>query len=297
MQQLLAQVGKGDFRALARAISYVENDAAGLTSLLSALPIPETPVIGVTGPPGVGKSTLVNALIAHYISEQKKIAVLCVDPSSSLHYGALLGDRIRMGGWYQHPVFIRSLSSRGTLGGLNPKILEIVDLVKYAVFDVIIIETVGVGQNEIEIAGLADTTLVVLAPESGDYVQSMKAGLLEIADIFIVNKGDRPDADLFINHLRSAQTLTTHGKHASIPIVKTVASLAQGIPELADLITDSLRSEKSKNKKFDLLANRAFFLIQYEKMKGITRELLAKRIESASQNGHFNLYRFVQEWN
>jgi LAO/AO transport system kinase len=203
-QQRLQEIRKGDTRALARAISYIENDIEDYGPLLAALPPSPVKIIGVTGPPGAGKSTLVDALIGHAVAAQEKVAVLCVDPSSSLYFGALLGDRIRMSDWYNHPgVFIRSLSTRGSLGGLNPRIIGITDLLKAAPFDSIIVETVGVGQNEIEIAGLADTTLVVLAPEAGDDIQSMKAGLLEIADIFVVNKSDRPGADLFVRQLRS----------------------------------------------------------------------------------------------
>ena len=179
-------------------------DFAGV---LTRCPPADIPVIGITGPPGAGKSTLADALIGHYVNEQKRVAVICIDPSSSLYFGALLGDRIRMSDWYNHPsVFIRSLATRGSLGGLHPRAIEIADLLKQAPFDCILIETVGVGQNEMAIAGLADTTLVVLAPEAGDDIQSMKAGLLEVADIFVVNKSDRPDADLFVHNLRSLQT-------------------------------------------------------------------------------------------
>jgi LAO/AO transport system kinase len=139
---------------------------------------------------------LVDALIGEIIAQQKTVGVLCVDPSSPFNLGALLGDRIRMSEWYNNKnVFIRSLATRGSLGGLHPKIIEITDVLKTANFDFIIVETVGVGQSEIEIAGLADTTVVVVVPEAGDEVQTMKAGLMEIANVFVVNKADRPDAD------------------------------------------------------------------------------------------------------
>ena len=146
---------------------------------------------------------MTDALIGSLINEDKKIGVLCVDPSSPFNLGALLGDRIRMSEWYNHPnVFIRSLASKGSLGGLHPKIIEITDLMKAAGFDYIIIETVGVGQSEVDIAALADVTIVVLVPEGGDEIQTMKAGIMEIADIFVVNKSDRPDADTFVNNLK-----------------------------------------------------------------------------------------------
>jgi LAO/AO transport system kinase len=292
-QQRLQEIRKGDTRALARAISYIENDIEDYGPLLAALPPSPVKIIGVTGPPGAGKSTLVDALIGHAVAAQEKVAVLCVDPSSSLYFGALLGDRIRMSDWYNHPgVFIRSLSTRGSLGGLNPRIIGITDLLKAAPFDSIIVETVGVGQNEIEIAGLADTTLVVLAPEAGDDIQSMKAGLLEIADIFVVNKSDRPGADLFVRQLRSMQSPAFRREGRNIPIVKTIASQKQGIGELARLIREDSARDLSA-RRYRVLAERAYLLIQQQKMKGISKQELVEKIEAAWKDGDFNLYRFV----
>ena len=182
-EQQLAEIKQGNQKTLARCISFIENEAPGYEELLQQLPSAQTPIIGITGPPGAGKSTLTDALIGLLVAHEKKVAVLCVDPSSPFNLGSLLGDRIRMSEWYNNPnVFIRSLATRGSLGGLHPKIIEISDLVKSAPFDYIIIETVGVGQSEIEIAGLADATVVVLVPEAGDEVQAMKAGLMEIAE-------------------------------------------------------------------------------------------------------------------
>jgi LAO/AO transport system kinase len=294
--QLLANVQQGDFRALARAISYIENGVHDFADQLAANTPGNIPVIGVTGPPGAGKSTLVDALIGHYVQQQKRVAVLCVDPSSSLYHGALLGDRIRMGDWYNHPaVFIRSLATRGSLGGLHPRIIEITDLLRLAPFDQILIETVGVGQNEIEIAGLADTTLVVLAPEAGDDIQSMKAGLLEVADIFVVNKSDRPDADLFVRNLRSMQTPAFRREGRDIPVIKTIASQKQGIGELAILIGQAHKKELSSGKRYRLLAEQAYLLIQYQRMKDVDRQELAAAIEALAKAGNFNLYRFVKD--
>src|SRR5476651_2599003 len=175
-EELLKDIRQGNAKSLARAISLVENEVEGYESMLEDLPPSATKIIGITGPPGAGKSTLVDALIGRLVAGNKKVGILCVDPSSPFNLGALLGDRIRMSEWYNHPgVFIRSLATRGSLGGLHPKIIEIADLMKAAPFDYIIIETVGVGQSEIEIAGLADTTVVVVVPEAGDEVQDRKS--------------------------------------------------------------------------------------------------------------------------
>ena len=296
MQDILKQIQEGNIKALARCISLVENEQPGYEALLQSLPAAATKIIGITGPPGAGKSTLVDALIGLLANSGKKVAVLCVDPSSPFNLGALLGDRIRMSDWYTHPnVFIRSLATRGSMGGLHPKIIEITDLLKAFRFDYIIVETVGVGQSEIEIAGLADVTVVVVVPEAGDEVQTMKAGLMEIADIFVVNKSDRPDADTFVKNLQQMLAPTFSKHYNEVPIVKTVASQKEGIAELLDIIQHQLQKSHLTDKTFWLLAERAFYLIEQKRMKGIDKVALKKEIELAYQKGDFNLYKFIAD--
>lgn len=291
---LLNQVQQGDIKALARSISLVENEQQGHEQMLESLPQLPTRIIGITGPPGAGKSTLVDALIGLLVNEGKKVGVLCVDPSSPFNLGAVLGDRIRMSDWYTHPnVFIRSLATRGSMGGLHPRIIEISDLMKVFPFDHIIIETVGVGQSEIEIAGLADITVVVVVPEAGDEVQTMKAGLMEIADVFVVNKADRPDADLFVKNLRLMLAPAFSKHYNEVPVVKTVASLKTGIQELLAVILHELQKSHLSDKRFWLLAERAYFLIQQKRLKGVDKAALKKEIEALYPIGNFNLYRFV----
>lgn len=295
IDQLIQEIRAGNFKSLARGISLIENEAGGYTEILESLQESGSPVIGITGPPGAGKSTLVDALISLWVQDGKSVGVICVDPSSPFNLGALLGDRIRMSDWYNNPkVFIRSLATRGSLGGLHPKIIEITDLIKSAAFDHIIVETVGVGQSEIEIAGLADITIVVVVPEAGDEVQTMKAGLMEIADIFVVNKADRPDADLFVRNLRLRLAPAFHHHDKAVPVIKTIASQKEGIVELLAALTAFQSGKKINEKRSWLLAEKAYYLIQQKRMGDINKADLKDKIEAAGND--LNLYRFIQDF-
>jgi LAO/AO transport system kinase len=296
-QEILQEILHGDIRTIARAISLIENEYPGYEELMVSLPHFNTPIIGITGPPGAGKSTLVDALINCIVQDNKKVAVLCVDPSSPFNLGAVLGDRIRMSNWYNNPnVFIRSLATRGSLGGLHPHIIEITEVLKVSPFDYIIVETVGVGQSEIEIVGLADVTAVVLVPEAGDEIQTMKAGLMEIADIFVVNKCDRPDADQFVRNLH-AMLAPAFSRHTSkVPILKTVAPTGQGIPELHAAIEKLIKETQVTEQKSWLLAERAYHIIERNRMKDVNKQRLKEAIEHLQEKNAFNLYKFIQQF-
>lgn len=290
--QLKEQLIQGDEKSIARCLTLVENETPGYEGFLASLPnSSDARIIGITGPPGAGKSTLVDALIGNLSANGKKIAVLCVDPSSPFNLGALLGDRIRMSDWYNDPnVFIRSLATRGSLGGLHPKIIELTEILKAAPFDYVIVETVGVGQSEVEIAGLADTTVVVVVPEAGDEIQTMKAGLMEIADIFVVNKSDRPDADMFARNLLM---MLKHDEHWMQPIIKTTATQKKGIEELADKIKEHLQRSSSPERRAWLLTERAWQVLQAKRMSGFSKQKIKEEILQDLQKGNFNLYQYA----
>ena len=287
---------QGDFKTLSRSISLVENEVQGYENLLVQLQLSSAKIIGITGAPGAGKSSLVDALIGEMVNDEKKVGVLCIDPSSPFNKGALLVDRIRMSEWYDHSnVFIRSLASKGSLGGLHPKIIEITDVMRGADFDYIIIETVGVGQSEVDIAALADITIVILVPEGGDVIQTMKAGLMEVADIFVINKYDRPDSSLFYNNLKQMLDPAFHHSTKEIPVLKTIASQKEGVNELYTIISGW---EHGKNKKhqLELITEKVWSIIQHKKMKEINKEELKKRLSEAASEKGFNMYRFAAKY-
>jgi len=269
MQDLLARLTSGEPRALARAISVVEEGAADADALLSTV-FPKTGramVLGVTGSPGAGKSSLVDRLIHHYRRAERRVGVVAIDPSSAYSGGAILGDRIRM---QEHAsddgVFIRSMATRGHLGGLAKTTSDVVDLMDAAGYDPILIETVGVGQDEIDVVRAADIVVVLLVPGMGDDIQAIKAGILEIADLFVVNKSDRPGADRLIADLDFVLGLV-HGIPGEKPqILKTVAIRDEGVVEMRDAI-DTLyegridrrrerRRERAKSRFHAILAER-----------------------------------------
>jgi len=283
----------GDEKAIARAISWVENQHPKAQELLVNLR-GSAAVIGITGPPGAGKSSLVNALVLHWSSLGKKTAIVAVDPSSPFNLGSLLGDRLRMPGLFLHEqVFIRSISSRGSLGGLSTSIIEIIDVLKQAPFDAIVVETVGVGQSEIEIAGIADTTVVVTVPESGDEVQTLKSGIMEIADIFVVNKSDRDGAELFANHLKQLAHTKANDMWEK-PVVSTVATDNRGIESLSDAILQHSRIATKQSRYLELQTDKVIKLIQREQLKQIPLEAIKSAIElEIKETGSCNVHRIA----
>lgn len=290
---LISEIKQGNAKTLARTLSLVENDIAPANLILRDLDSKtDVKVIGITGPPGAGKSTLVNAITNHFTKDNQRVAILAIDPTSPFNFGSLLGDRIRMANQFNNPnVFIRSLATRGALGGISAKTIEMVDVLKAADFDLILVETVGVGQSEVEIAGLADKTIVVLVPESGDEIQNIKSGLMEIADCFVVNKADREGADTFANNLKKM----VHQGNKEISVLKTIADKNTGVDDLCNWMMEPVRGNHAERKEF-LFAEKAWKLIQHKKMKNIDKKKLHESIREALKNDNFNIYRFADEW-
>ncbi|TND08534.1 MAG: LAO/AO transport system ATPase [Bacteroidetes bacterium] len=294
---LIKKFRSGDFRALARCITLVENELEGSEEILASLNFEKpSPLVGVTGPPGAGKSTLISELIRELAAQGKKVAVIAVDPTSPFNFGSLLGDRLRMNEHFDNPnVFIRSLATRGSLGGLSAKSIEISDVVRNAGFDLVILETVGVGQSEVEIAGLADTTVLVLVPEGGDDVQALKSGIMEVADIFVVNKSDRPGANTFAKNI----TELLHGRKSAAwnpPVIRASATKREGIAELLEQINAHHALNLQNERRSFLLAEKAWRLVSQLRMKDMNKSALRAALEKQFRQPGFNLYAFVRQF-
>lgn len=306
-REILKQLSLGDKKALARCITMVENELDGYENILSSLQIKNIPVIGFTGPPGAGKSTLINALLSFLSKKNKRIGVIAIDPTSPFNFGSLLGDRLRMSEHFSDEnIFIRSLATRGSLGGLSAKTIEIVDVMKSSDFDYIFLETVGVGQTEVEVAGLADTTVLVLAPGFGDEVQTLKSGIMEIGDIFVVNKSDNPGADGFaisIQHMVESKNLSPNPSPKGEgskgdwfpPVIKVIATQNEGIEHLMKKI-DGHAAAAPNDKKLFLLTEKAYKLIRNNRMKDLDKKKLQTQLRKEIERKNFNLYQFVNSY-
>jgi LAO/AO transport system kinase len=289
VNNLVTQLRSGDVRALARAISVVENDSAGAAAILSTC-FPHTGGalrIGLTGAPGSGKSTLVDQLARHYRAQGETVGIVAVDPTSPFTGGAILGDRIRMQSHHADPgLYIRSMATRGFLGGLASATADVASVVEASGKTKLMIETVGVGQDEVDIVRLADVTVVVLVPGLGDDVQSIKAGILEIADIFVVNKSDREGADRVEREIRAMQSLGGHAEGWVPPVVRTIASTGEGTAALAAAIErceDWLRQNgKFQEKRSDAWRQRLLEMVRQR----LTRELVRHGMSAAELEAH-----------
>jgi LAO/AO transport system kinase len=292
LQLWIERLRNGDARMLARAISTVENREPGSTDLLKGLfrYTGRARILGLTGAPGAGKSTLVDQLAKHYRKENHTVGIIAVDPTSPYTGGAILGDRIRMQDHFSDPgIYIRSMATRGSLGGLARATADVATVLDAAGRDLIMIETVGVGQDEIDIVRLADITVVILVPGMGDDVQTIKAGIMEIADIFVINKSDREGAERVEREIRAMQSLAARQDNWSPPIIKTVATDGTGTAELARAIAEY---EAYLAKHNLLLEKRARHW--HDRLLEMLRDALLRRVVR-EQVGETEITRFAAE--
>jgi LAO/AO transport system kinase len=291
IQPLIERLRSGDVRTLSRAISTVENRAPGWSELLKAL-FPHSGkarVLGLTGPPGAGKSTLVDQLARFYRKENHTVGIIAVDPTSPYTGGAILGDRIRMQEHFSDPgIYIRSMATRGSLGGLARTTADVTTVLDASGRDLIMIETVGVGQDEVDIVRLADVTIVILVPGMGDDVQTIKAGIMEIADIFVINKSDRDGAEHVEREIRTLQSLAMRHDGWTPPIVKTIASEGIGVKELAEAVANYETYLQREN----LALNKRVENWQ-ERLVEMLRDLMLEK--ARTQLGDGNLARLAAE--
>jgi LAO/AO transport system kinase len=279
---------RGDIRAVARAIRAVEDDWPGSRALLARL-FPHAGralTLGITGPPGAGKSTLVDRLTTHFRKAGKTVGVVAVDPTSPFSGGAILGDRIRMQNHAtDEGVFIRSMATRGALGGLSATTAAALLVLDASSKDILIVETVGVGQDEVDIASEADIAIVVLVPGLGDEVQALKAGIMEIADLFVVNKADRDGADRLAAEIEMMLSLTGETKGDRPPVVRTVASASQGIDEFAETI-EAVRVRREQSGQI-AARRKARLLRQFEaQVEGLLKDRVRRRIDALESSLH-----------
>ena len=285
--ELFGRIKRGDRSALARAISYVESNSSSLTRL-GALPVKGSrpAVIGLTGAPAVGKSSLLAAISAEMAKRGLKVAILAVDPTSPTSGGAVLGDRIRMLAQNASTnIFFRSLATKGALGGLSVAIPRVLDLLALADWDFCLLETVGVGQSEVDVANIADCITVVCAPGFGDGVQAIKAGLLEIADVYLVNKADQPDAARVVNELQGSMTLGDTS--AARPLFKTVATKSAGIAEFVDWLIDFNRngpSPERRRKHLSYYVVQEVELLLKQRLAALASDVVAKAVQGLDSN-------------